>query len=61
MNVRLYRSKKNRMLAGVCGGIAEVFGWDPSIVRLTTAVLMIPGGLSIWVYILAALIIPEEK
>ncbi len=48
------------MLAGVCGGIAEIFGWDPSIVRLVTVLLIGPGGLSLWVYLIAALVIPEE-
>jgi phage shock protein C len=60
MTNRLYRSRTNSVLAGVCGGIAEYFQVDPSAVRIVTALLIIPGGLSIWVYILAALIIPKE-
>lgn len=57
---KLYRSKKNRILAGVCGGLAEVYGWDPSMVRIITAILIIPGGLSVWAYVIAALVIPAE-
>lgn len=58
---RLTRSKKNQVLGGVCGGIAEYFGWDPSLVRLGWAVatLFTSGG-GILVYILALIIIPEE-
>jgi phage shock protein C len=59
---KLYRSKKNRLLAGVCGGIGEYFGVDPNLVRLVWIVVcLIPGaGLAgILVYILAALLLPE--
>jgi phage shock protein PspC (stress-responsive transcriptional regulator) len=58
---RLTRSKTNRLLGGVCGGIAEYFGWDSSLVRLGWAVatLFTSGG-GILVYILALIIIPEE-
>jgi phage shock protein C len=44
-NKRLYRSKKNRMIAGVCGGIAEYFAIDPVVVRLIAFILLLPGGL----------------
>ena len=47
-------------LCGVCGGLAKYFDLDPTIVRLIIAILIIPGGLSIWVYIIAALIMPKE-
>ncbi len=59
---RLTRSKTNQLLAGVCGGIAEYYGWDPSLVRLGWAVatLFTSGG-GILLYILAAIIIPEEE
>lgn len=45
---------------GVCGGIAKYFNMDPTVVRLIVAILIIPGGLSIWAYIIAALIMPKE-
>lgn len=57
---KLYRSATNKKLAGVCGGIAEYFGLDADLVRLITAVLVLVGGLSFWVYIIAAVILPEE-
>lgn len=57
---KLYRSQNDRMLAGVCGGIAEYFGIDSAIVRIITVGLVFFGGMSIWVYILAALFIPKE-
>lgn len=46
----LYRSRTNRSIAGVCGGIAEFFGIDPTILRLITLFLILFGGLSLWVY-----------
>lgn len=42
---KLYRSRKDKMIAGVCGGLAEHFGIDPVIVRLIAVVLLLPGGL----------------
>ena len=48
-------------ICGVCGGLAKYFDLDPTIVRLIVAVLIIPGGLSLWVYIIAALVIPKEN
>ena len=57
---RLYRSSVNYMLAGVCGGIAEYFDVDPTLVRLG-AVLLGCSGTGILVYIVAAVIIPERR
>lgn len=57
---KLYRSRTDRMIAGVCGGIAKYFGIDSTIVRVITFLLIIPGGVSIWVYIALALIVPLE-
>ena len=56
---RLYRVR-NGMLAGVCGGIAEYLNVDPTLVRLITVALFFAGTLSLWVYIIAAIIIPRE-
>lgn len=59
---RLTRSKTNRLLAGVCGGIAEYYGWDPSLVRIGWIVLsFIPAFPGIILYILALIIIPEGE
>lgn len=48
-------------LCGVCGGIAKYFDLDPTLVRVIVAILIIPGGLSFWCYIIAALIMPKES
>ncbi|MDU7533102.1 MAG: PspC domain-containing protein [Peptoniphilus harei] len=57
---KLYRSRNDRFFAGVCGGIAKYLGIDSTLVRLITFLLIVPGGLSIWVYIALAIIIPNE-
>ncbi len=59
MEKKLYRATYDRKILGVCGGLAQYLNVDPTIVRLITAVLVLAGGLSLWVYIIAALIIPE--
>ena len=59
---KLYRTEgKDAKVFGVCGGIAEFFNWDPTIVRVVAAILIIPGGLSIWAYVIAALISPKKS
>ena len=57
---KLYRSRENAMLAGVCGGIGEYFDIDPTIVRLAWVVLGFCGGVGLWAYIIAAVIIPQR-
>jgi phage shock protein C len=58
---RLYRSRKDRMIAGVAGGLGEYFGIDPTLVRLGWVLLLIPGGLPGLVpYLLCWIIIPRE-
>lgn len=57
---RLYRSRKNRMIGGVCGGIAEYFEIDPVIVRLVAVALFFVGGSAVLAYIIALIIIPYE-
>ncbi len=56
---RLHKSIYDKKLCGVCGGIAEYFDLDPSIVRIVAAILILFGGVSAWIYIIAALILPE--
>ena len=58
MEKRLYKSQ-NKMVCGVCAGIAEYFGVDPTLVRLGTVVLTLCGSAGFWAYIIAAIIIPE--
>ncbi|MGB9681643.1 MAG: PspC domain-containing protein [bacterium] len=60
MEKKLYRSRKQRILAGVCGGIAEYFNVDPVIIRLIMILLIFANGLGILFYIIAAIIIPEN-
>ena len=57
---KLYRSDENKMLAGVCGGIAEYFGVDPTLIRLAWVVFSLLGGSGLLAYILAAIIIPRD-
>jgi len=56
---RLYKSKKNKTIAGVCGGIAEYFDIDPVVVRLIFILFFFIGGAAIIAYILGAIIIPN--
>lgn len=57
---KLYRSRKNKWFAGVCGGIAEYSGLSPKIVRLICALLILPYGSGLIVYIILAIFIPKE-
>ena len=57
---RLRRSSDDRLIGGVCGGVAEFFGLDVSLVRLATLLLILFGGLSLWVYILLWIIVPKS-
>ena len=59
MSKKLYKSNTNKMLEGVCGGIAEYFGVDPTIVRLAWVVFCALGGSGILAYIIAAIMIPS--
>lgn len=57
----LVRSRKGRMVAGICAGAAEYFGWDVTLVRVIVAVFtVITGGAGILAYLVAWAIIPEE-
>lgn len=58
--MKLVKSRTNKMLTGVCGGIGEVLGIDPTIIRLIWAALSLAGGTGIILYIIAAVIIPED-
>jgi len=61
-NKKLYRSNKNRVIAGVCGGIAEYFNLDPTLVRLAVVLLSLASvGTGIVAYIIAAIVMPDES
>ncbi len=57
---KLYRSRKDRMLSGVCGGLAEYIGIDPTIVRVLWVIISLVYGSGILIYIILALIVPKE-
>lgn len=57
----LCKSKDNRVLTGVCAGVAEYFGWDPTVVRVGIAVLSMFSGVGIVAYIIAAVVMPEQS
>jgi phage shock protein C len=56
---RLTRSRRNRQLAGVCGGLAEYFGVDPTLIRVAFVLVTIFAGTGLLLYIILALVIPE--
>ena len=59
---RLYRSKKDRVLGGVCAGLGEHFDIDPTVIRLVWAVITVLSiGTGVLVYIIAWILIPEEE
>ena len=60
MKKKLYRSKKDEKLAGVCGGIAEYLGIDSTLVRLVWALFVLCAGSGVLAYIVCALVIPEK-
>jgi phage shock protein C len=60
MEKRLYRSRTDRMIWGVCGGLAKYFDIDPVIVRIVAVLLIFADGLGILAYIIMAIIVPLE-
>jgi phage shock protein PspC (stress-responsive transcriptional regulator) len=57
---RLYRSQSDKVIGGVCGGVAEYFDLDPNVVRLVTVLFVFLAGLSIWVYIIMWIVLPRS-
>ncbi len=57
---KLYRSRRDKSLAGVCGGLADYFGIDVTIIRLIWALAVLVYGTGLLAYIVAAIIIPLE-
>ncbi len=55
----LTRSRNDRAIAGVCAGIAEFFGWETALVRLIALLLFLFGGLSLWVYVILWILLPQ--
>ena len=61
MENRLYRSKKDSVIAGVCGGLGEYFGIDPVILRIVAVILVLACGIGLLAYIIAWIAIPQRK
>jgi phage shock protein PspC (stress-responsive transcriptional regulator) len=60
MEKKLYRSKTDKKVAGVCGGIGKYFSIDPTLIRLGVVLFTLFGGCGLLAYIIAAFVIPEE-
>jgi len=60
MEKRLYKINRGKMVDGVCGGVAQYFGLDPTLVRLAWIIFSAMGGGGIVAYILCAAIMPRE-
>ena len=56
----LARPAQGRIIAGVCAGIAQRFGWNVTLVRVLTAVAVVFFGLSLWAYIILWIVMPSE-
>lgn len=60
LNKRLYRSQKDQQIAGVCGGVADYLGVDPTLVRLLWVIFAIAGGPGLLLYVIMWAIVPQE-
>lgn len=58
---RLYRSETDKIIGGVCGGLAEKYDVDPSLVRILTAILVLAMGSGLLLYLIAWLVIPTKS
>jgi phage shock protein PspC (stress-responsive transcriptional regulator) len=56
---RLFRSVSNKVIGGVCGGLGDYFGVDPNVIRLIAVLLLFLGGLSLWVYLVMWIVLPQ--
>lgn len=58
---KLYRSRSQRMLAGVCGGLAEYFNVDATLIRVLFLILAVFGGTGLVIYVVMWLIVPDAS
>ena len=61
MEKKLYRSRSDRKIWGVCGGLAKYFDIDPTIVRVVAVAALFVGSLGFWIYIIMAIVVPNES
>ena len=61
MNTQLYRSEHDRMIAGVCGGLAQYLNFDVTLIRLFFVLLALGDGIGVMLYIILWLVMPEES
>jgi len=61
MAKKLYRSRTDRKIWGVCGGLAKYFDIDPTIVRVIFVASLFVGSVGLWVYIIMAIVVPLEN
>ena len=59
-NKRLYKSSTNKQIMGVCGGLAEFFNIDPTVVRVITIILFFLGSSGFWLYLLLGIVLPYD-
>ena len=60
MEKKLYRSKTNKKIFGVCGGLAEYFDIDATIIRLVLVLAVLFAGVGVLAYLVAALVMPNQ-
>ena len=60
MSKKLFRSRDNKMIAGVCAGIADYFELDPTIIRIAWVIAVFGAGAGVLAYIIAWIIMPEK-
>jgi len=60
MSKRLFRSKDDRVIAGVCGGIAQYLGIDPTIIRIIFVLIFLTEGFGLMLYLILWVVVPEE-
>ena len=60
MEKRLYKSRTDRMIGGVCGGLADCFGVDPTLVRVVAVLLALANGVGVIAYVILLVVVPEE-
>lgn len=61
MEKKLTRSRTDKKIFGVCGGLAKYLDCDPTILRLAFALALLVAGGGLWIYLIAALVLPSEN